>query len=88
VRLGKNFADLRHELAAWHTHDWHSDPFARGAYSYVPVGNFHARRTLATPAENTLYFAGKATCFEGYSGAVHGAIRSGKRAAREILQIG
>jgi monoamine oxidase len=66
-------------------HDWYGDPFSRGAYSYVPARALPARRTLAEPVEHTLYFAGEATDLIGYGGTVHGAIASGRRAARQIV---
>ena len=72
--------------AAW-LHDWHADPFARGAYSYVPAGGLPARKRLAEPVEDTLYFAGEATDLLGYGGTVHGAIASGRRAAQAILNL-
>jgi hypothetical protein len=56
-----------------------------GAYSYGAVGSDCAQQTLATPVENTLFFAGEATDTTGHNGIVHGAIASGRRAAREIL---
>lgn len=67
-------------------HDWHADPFSRGAYSYVPAGALPDRRKLAEPVEETLYFGGEATDVTGHSATVHGAIASGKRAARQILE--
>jgi monoamine oxidase len=70
--------------SAWF-HDWHADPFSRGAYSYVPAGALPARRVLAEPVEDTLYFAGEATDLLGYGGTVHGAIASGRRAAKQIV---
>ena len=73
-------------LEAAYFHDWHADPFARGAYSYVPVGALAARRRLAEPVEHTLFFAGEGTDVEGHSATVHGALASGKRAARQILR--
>ena len=66
-------------------HDWHADPFARGAYSWVPAGALPSREVLARPVEQTLYFAGEATDLAGYGGTVHGALESGYRAARQIL---
>jgi monoamine oxidase len=77
---------LRGLLENAYFHDWHADPFARGAYSYVPVGALRAREALAKPVGGTLYFAGEATETNGHSATVHGAIASGKRAARQILQ--
>ena len=65
-------------------HDWRSDPFARGAYSYLRVGGEGAREDLAEPIANTLFFAGEATDLEE-SGTVAGALRSGARAARQVL---
>lgn len=70
--------------AAW-VHDWQEDPHARGAYSYVAVGGHGAREALAAPLRKTLYFAGEATDFEGEPATVAGAMHSGLRAAREIL---
>ncbi|MCU1235820.1 MAG: amine oxidase [Candidatus Solibacter sp.] len=68
---------------AW-LHDWQADPFTRGAYSYVPAGALPARRRLAEPVEDTLYFAGEATDLIGYGGTVHGAIASGHRVVKQI----
>jgi len=73
-------------LDAAHFHDWSTDPYARGAYSYVPAGAMDARRKLAKPVDDTLYFAGEATNTSGFSATVHGAIESGKRAAAQVLE--
>lgn len=70
---------------AW-THDWQSDPYARGGYSYVVAGGENAERELAAPLEDTLFFAGEATNFEGHNGTVNGAMATGYRAAREVLE--
>jgi monoamine oxidase len=35
--------------------------------------------------ERTLYFAGEATCGEGFNATMEGAVRSGWRAAEELL---
>jgi monoamine oxidase len=70
------------ELEAAYVHDWLSDPFSRGAYSYVTVGGQNARGELAAPIHDTLFFAGEATDAEG--GTVTGALHSGMRAAREV----
>jgi monoamine oxidase len=64
--------------------DWQSDPFSRGAYSYVPVGGAGARKKLARPVADTLFFAGEATNYESQPGTVAGAIAAGYRAAREV----
>ena len=64
-------------------HDWGSDPWARGAYSYVAVGGGDARARLAAPVDDTLFFAGEATSNDGQGGTVNGALETGERAARE-----
>ncbi len=66
-------------------HDWQSDPFALGAYSYGAVGSDGAQKELGAPIEDTLFFAGEATDTTGHNGTVHAAIASGNRAAHEIL---
>ena len=71
-------------VEAW-THDWQSDPYTRGAYGYVPVGGLDAAEVLSEPVEDTLYFAGEALASGPGRGTVHGAMDSGRRAARRIL---
>jgi monoamine oxidase len=77
---------LHSGLAAAQFHDWSSDPFSRGAYSYVPPDGLPARELLAQPVDDTLYFSAEATETNGHGATVHGAIASGKRAAHEILR--
>jgi monoamine oxidase len=82
--LGVSEAYLSERLVVSHAADWQADPFARGAYSYVPVGGLDAMQRLAEPINDALFFAGEATHHEGQSGTVSGAIATGYRAAREI----
>ena len=86
VILTTSAAEIRNQLEDSHIHDWHDDPFSRGAYSYVPVNGLLAQKALSQPLDNRLFFAGEATCM-GHIGTVHGAIQSGQRAAKEILGI-
>lgn len=76
---------VREQLVSFHTHDWARDPFARGAYTYVLSGGIDAHRALSQPLEGTLYFAGEATAGGGFNATMEGAMRSGVRAARELL---
>jgi monoamine oxidase len=78
---------LESELLSWHTHDWQSDPFSRGSYSYVGVGGEGGQADLAAPIADTLFFAGEASNSEGHHATVHGAISSGERASRELLAV-
>ena len=84
LRVGPS--ELENLLEDAHTHDWQTDPFSLGAYSYGKVGSDGAQEALAEPVENTLYFAGEATDTTGNNGTVHGAIASGNRAAEQILE--
>jgi monoamine oxidase len=77
--------DLEPLLEAAYFHDWQSDPFSRGAYSYGKVGADGAQEALASPVDGSLFFAGEATDTTGRNGTVDGAIASGRRAAAEIL---
>lgn len=76
---------LRTQLIYCATHDWQTDPYAFGAYSYIPARALDAVLEMATPVENTLYFAGEHTDVTGHWGTVHAAIRSGERAAKQAL---
>ncbi|HEX7721625.1 MAG TPA: NAD(P)/FAD-dependent oxidoreductase [Pyrinomonadaceae bacterium] len=78
--------EVRAQLAASYIHDWHDDPFSRGAYSYLPVNGLEDRQVLAQSLDHKLFFAGEATS-AGHIGTVHGAIQSGQRAALEILSM-
>lgn len=81
---GSSAEHLSGMLEASYLHNWHEDPFARGAYSYVPAGAIAARKTLAEPVAETLFFAGEATNTQGHGGTVHGAIASGLRAVVQM----
>ena len=64
---------------------WQDDPWARGVYSVLPhVDDATARAARAAPAA-TLHFAGEHTAEDGWTGTMEGALRSGRRAADELL---
>ena len=76
---------LREGLVETHKHDWTADPYARGAYSYVPVGAIDASAAMTQPEAGVMFFAGEHTDTTGHWGTVHAALRSGLRAAAQIL---
>jgi Monoamine oxidase len=76
----------REQLLTAYTHNWQTDHYSGGAYSYVAEGGSEVQRELAAPISGTLFFAGEATNFAGHHGTVHGAIATGHRAAGEILR--
>jgi monoamine oxidase len=75
---------LRECIDTVHYHNWSNDPFSKGAYSYPKVGGLEAARILAEPVNETIFFAGEATNFQGANGTVHGAIKSGTSVAPSI----
>ena len=90
--LAKIFArplsDIRQRLSSWHMHDWQSDEYARGAYSYVQVGGLDAPDKMRIPVEDTLYFAGEHTDTSGHWGTVHAALATGSAAAGLVTSAG
>ncbi|KAF6167118.1 hypothetical protein GIB67_025413 [Kingdonia uniflora] len=67
--------------------NWGSDPFSRGAYSYVAVeASGEDYDILGRPVDNCLFFAGEATCKE-HPDTVGGAMMSGLREAVRIMHI-
>jgi monoamine oxidase len=84
--LGVSQSELERMLEDAYFHDWQTDPFSLGAYSYGKVGADGAQQALAEPIDDTLFFAGEATDTTGHNGTVHGAIASGYRAASQILR--
>jgi monoamine oxidase len=78
-------SELEKILEDAHFHDWQSDPFSLGAYSYGKAGANEAQQVLTEPIQDMIYFAGEATDTTGNNGTVHGAIASGYRAAKQIV---
>ncbi len=67
---------------------WASDPYARGSYSYLPVGATpDDRLALQEPVLGGLVLAGEHTDVDGPATA-HGALASGRRAAEQLLRSG
>jgi monoamine oxidase len=83
--LGVEVSIVREQLVDAVSCDWSTDPFARGAYSYVLAGGTAAPAQLAQPIDDTIHFAGEATMGDGLNATTHGALKSGKRVADEIL---
>jgi monoamine oxidase len=73
------------ELRNAYQHDWLRDPWTLGAYSYAPAGAADCSAEMAQPVESTLFFAGEHTDTTGHWGTVHGAFRSGIRAAKQVM---
>jgi monoamine oxidase len=78
-------AKITTSLVATYTHDWANDPLFRGSYSYVPANAMDASAAMTQPEADTLYFAGEHTDTTANWGTVHAALRSGLRAANQLL---
>ncbi len=76
--------DVRKHIRKTAETAWRSNPLTLGSYSYARPGGAKARRVLAEPVDNKLFFAGEATDSDAYA-TVHGAFKSGQRAAHEVL---
>jgi monoamine oxidase len=63
---------------------WHDDPWVRGSYSARSLSSPLRDMELSEPI-GPLYFAGEHTAGD-WHGLMEGALRSGKRAARQLLR--
>ncbi len=86
LALGCSTDKIQTELVEAHYHDWSKDPFSKGAYSFLRVGGAGANADLAEPVERTLFFAGEACHSGDRTGTVDGAIETGLKAARDLLE--
>jgi monoamine oxidase len=84
--FGPSIEDLERWVWAAYSHDWLSDPFSRGAYSYGGVGAAAARDALRRPVAGTLFLSGEALAPEGRNATVPGALISGFRTAAALLE--
>jgi monoamine oxidase len=76
--------DVRARLKPLLASSWTAAARIGGAYSYALPGHVEARKILARPFEQRLFFAGEATSAGDFSTA-HGAHDSGVRAADEAI---
>ena len=65
--------------------DWLKDDLARGSYSFPDLGEITTRGPLWEDGVAQLQFAGEHTCYP-FIGFMEGALRSGVRAAENILR--
>lgn len=67
------------------TTHWSTDPNALGAYTYPRPGTVRADfDLLSEPVDDRLFLVGEHTLFD-FAGTTHGALMSGRRAARRIM---
>ncbi|BAH48702.1 flavin monoamine oxidase family protein [Rhodococcus opacus] len=72
--------------ASWHEKSWHLDEHAIGGYSALPTaGNPEGAFPFPSDPIGDIHWAGTETASE-HAGYIEGAIESGERAAREVIQ--
>jgi monoamine oxidase len=64
---------------------WGKDEWTLGSYAYARPGMAHMRAKLAKALDDRVYFAGEATTDARDAQMVHGARRSGMRAAHALI---
>jgi monoamine oxidase len=77
---------LRAMLVASRAIDWGSDPFARGAYSYVTPETRAALPVLRRPDRDGIFISGEALYAGPDMGTVEAALANGLEVARNILR--
>jgi monoamine oxidase len=85
--LGRDPEELAGLVEDAQRHDWSTDAFSLGAYSYSVAGLEDGPQRLGAPVDETIFFAGEATADPLDLGTTHGAFESGKRAACEVSEI-
>jgi monoamine oxidase len=74
--------ELRRKLLGFRIIDWSAEPFIRGGYSFETIDSAAARRVLADPIQDTLFFGGEALYEGDWPGTVEAALEDGRRVAR------
>lgn len=72
---------LLHEIFSWYNH-----PLAKGGYSYTTLHSAQAKKILAEPVYDTIYFAGEAISSGESQGTVEAALESGMEVAKKLVQ--
>jgi len=83
-RLADIRTDLELDLTSAVVTTWHTDPWARGAYTADTVRQRLGDVDIFSAPLGCLYFAGEHTAGE-WSGLMEGALRTGSRAATELM---
>jgi len=77
------FPGIRSEFEKGAVYRWSAEPWTRGAFAVYRPGQMTTLMPVLASAENGLHFAGEHTSV--WTGWMEGALESGERAAREVL---
>lgn len=75
---------IESKLLGYGIHNWATDVFAKGGYSYETVHSKNAKTIISEGVDGTLYFAGEAYYAGPESGTVEAALVSGIEIAKKI----
>jgi monoamine oxidase len=78
-------AMLKEELSNYKIINWLNHPHVKGGYSYNTLYSDKSKEILATPVNNTIYFAGEAICTGDSQGTVESALQSGHDVAKMMI---
>ncbi|WP_330232653.1 FAD-dependent oxidoreductase [Nocardia sp. NBC_00508] len=85
--LVRAFGHAARDPIEWHEKVWAEDPYARGGYgAFFPPGVLTTLGSALRQPIGAIHWAGSETATE-WSGYIEGAIRSGERAAAEVLAL-
>lgn len=77
-------SDIRDRLTPLGGSAWAATPWIEGGYSHALPGRADQRAVLAAPIDDRIFFAGEACSTSDFSTA-HGALETGRAAARAVL---
>jgi monoamine oxidase len=72
------------EINVMHIVNWAADPFSLGAYAYTTLTTEESVKSLSTPVDGTIFFAGEALYQGVEMGTVEAALASGQQVADKI----
>ena len=76
---------IRTKMLSCRVSNWTADPFTHGAYSYATLDTHWAKKVLAEPVANTLFFAGEALYEGSATGTVESALVNGIETAHQLI---
>ena len=79
-------AMLQEELTHYKIINWLNFPYIKGGYSYDTLNSEKAKEILASPVNNTIYFAGEAISKSESQGTVESALQSGHDTAKILIK--
>ncbi|MFC9997395.1 flavin monoamine oxidase family protein [Nocardia sp. NPDC127526] len=82
--LSRHLGDRIMNPLSWHEKSWHLDPHVGGGYSALPKPGHLSALTRAGAATGRVHWAGTETA-PRWTGYFEGAVRSGERAAAEVM---